>query len=173
MFAPPICRRRRRNTLSRSARSDEDGGNPTNIAASEASNPTQRCSRRRSTGGDGGKRFPVSPDPTKTAATQRTSQRAKRAIRHSTARSSLQAAGTFVTTPEKDTAEVVEIGLHPVTYPLLFRKRPPFVTERGPPAADDHPTCTAAEAGLGEPVVVRGDLECQARRRSVRVRVAP
>jgi hypothetical protein len=34
MFAPPICRRRWRNTLFRSAMSDEDGGNPANIAAS-------------------------------------------------------------------------------------------------------------------------------------------
>jgi hypothetical protein len=34
MFAPPICRRRWRNTFFRSVRSDEDGGNPANIAAS-------------------------------------------------------------------------------------------------------------------------------------------
>jgi hypothetical protein len=34
MFAPPICRRRWRNNAFRSVRSDEDGGNPANIAAS-------------------------------------------------------------------------------------------------------------------------------------------
>jgi DNA-binding Lrp family transcriptional regulator len=35
MFAPPICRRRWRDNVSRSARSDdEDGGSPANIAAS-------------------------------------------------------------------------------------------------------------------------------------------
>jgi hypothetical protein len=37
MFAPPICRRRLRNNAFRSAGSDEDGGNPANIAASGAS----------------------------------------------------------------------------------------------------------------------------------------
>ena len=42
MFAPPICRRRRRNTLLRSVGSDEDGVNPANIAASGASNQTER-----------------------------------------------------------------------------------------------------------------------------------
>jgi Rieske Fe-S protein len=45
MFAPPICRRRWPTTLFRSARSDEDGGNPASIAASEASNETQRDAR--------------------------------------------------------------------------------------------------------------------------------
>jgi hypothetical protein len=39
---PPICRRRWRNIAFRSASSDEDGGNPANIAASGASNRTQR-----------------------------------------------------------------------------------------------------------------------------------
>jgi hypothetical protein len=46
MFAPPICRRRWRNTLFRSVSSDEDGGNPANIAASGASNRTQRDPQR-------------------------------------------------------------------------------------------------------------------------------
>jgi hypothetical protein len=41
-------------TLFRSVSSDEDGGTTANIAASGASNQTQRCSRRRSAGGDGG-----------------------------------------------------------------------------------------------------------------------
>jgi hypothetical protein len=38
MFAPPICRKSWRNNAFRSASSDEDGGNPANIAASGASN---------------------------------------------------------------------------------------------------------------------------------------
>ena len=38
-------RRRRRNTLFRSVISDEDGGNPANIAASEASHAIQRDAR--------------------------------------------------------------------------------------------------------------------------------
>jgi len=38
MFAPPICRRRWRKNAFRSVRSDEDGGDPANIAASGASN---------------------------------------------------------------------------------------------------------------------------------------
>jgi hypothetical protein len=46
MFAPPICRRRWRNTLFRSVSSDEDGGNPASIAASGASNRTQRDPQR-------------------------------------------------------------------------------------------------------------------------------
>jgi hypothetical protein len=37
MFAPPIWRRRWRDNAFRPVRSDEDGGNPANIAASEAS----------------------------------------------------------------------------------------------------------------------------------------
>src|SRR5215211_6836197 len=62
MFAPPIspqiaraqrapaqgravCRRRWRNNALRSDRSDEDGGNPANIAASGASNQTERDAR--------------------------------------------------------------------------------------------------------------------------------
>jgi len=36
MFAPPICRRRWRNNAFRSVSSDEDGGNPANIAASSS-----------------------------------------------------------------------------------------------------------------------------------------
>jgi hypothetical protein len=44
-------------------------------------------------------------------------------------------------------------------------------SKRGPPSRRSA-TCAAAEAGLGEPVVVRGDLECPARRRSARLRVA-
>jgi hypothetical protein len=36
MFAPPICRRRWRNNAFRSAKSDEDGGNPANIAINTA-----------------------------------------------------------------------------------------------------------------------------------------
>jgi hypothetical protein len=46
MFAPPICRRRWRNEAFPSVRSDEDGGNPANIAASGASNQTQRDPQR-------------------------------------------------------------------------------------------------------------------------------
>jgi hypothetical protein len=46
MFAPPICRRRWRNNAFRSVSSDEDGGNPANIAASGASNQTQRDPQR-------------------------------------------------------------------------------------------------------------------------------
>ena len=42
MFAPPICRKRWRNTLFPSVSSDEDGDNPANIAASGASNRTKR-----------------------------------------------------------------------------------------------------------------------------------
>ena len=49
MFAPPICRRRWRNTLFRSVSSAEDGGNPANIAASGASNRTQTWSSPRNT----------------------------------------------------------------------------------------------------------------------------
>jgi hypothetical protein len=46
MFAPPICKGGDGGTtLFRSARSDEDGGNPANIAASGASNQTQRDAR--------------------------------------------------------------------------------------------------------------------------------
>ena len=57
MFAPPICRRRWRDNAFRTARSDEDGGNTANIAASGASNQTLRdaraalkhsCERRKS-----------------------------------------------------------------------------------------------------------------------------
>ena len=43
MFAPPICRRRWRNNAFRSVGSDEDGGNPANIAASGASHRTLRA----------------------------------------------------------------------------------------------------------------------------------
>ena len=104
----------------RSARSDEDGGNRANIAASEASNPTQRDVR------------------------------------------AAQGSGTRSSQLQKEnTAELSRSACTRVTDPLLFRKRPPFVTKRGPPAADDHSTCTAAEAGLGEPVVVRGDWSAQ------------
>jgi hypothetical protein len=46
MFAPPICRRRWRNNAFRSVSSDEDGGNPANIAASGASNQ-QRAMREQ------------------------------------------------------------------------------------------------------------------------------
>jgi hypothetical protein len=46
MFAPRICKGGDGGTtLFRSARSDEDGGNPANIAASGASNQTQRDAR--------------------------------------------------------------------------------------------------------------------------------
>ena len=48
-----------------------------------------RCSRRRSAGGEAEQRFSVPPDPTKTAATQRTSQRAERAIKRSAMREQL------------------------------------------------------------------------------------
>ena len=64
-------------TLLRSAGSDEDGGNQANIAASgsEQSNTAMFappiCRRRWAE-----QRFSVPPDPTKTAATKRTSPRA-------------------------------------------------------------------------------------------------
>jgi hypothetical protein len=45
MFAPPICRRSWRNNAFPFASSDEDGGNPANIAASGASNEIQRDAR--------------------------------------------------------------------------------------------------------------------------------
>jgi hypothetical protein len=45
MFAPPFCRGDGGTTLFRSASSDEDGGNPANIAASGASNQTLRDAR--------------------------------------------------------------------------------------------------------------------------------
>jgi hypothetical protein len=54
MFAPPICRRSRRNTHqdaelilrhNRFVGADEDGGFPANIAASAASHQTQRAQR--------------------------------------------------------------------------------------------------------------------------------
>jgi hypothetical protein len=48
MFAPPICRGRWRNNALPFVSSDEDGGNPANIAASGASNPTERDARAAS-----------------------------------------------------------------------------------------------------------------------------
>jgi hypothetical protein len=53
MFAPPICRRGRRNAArtelilrhNRFVGADEDGGSPANIAASAASHQTQRAQR--------------------------------------------------------------------------------------------------------------------------------
>src|SRR5687768_16906784 len=124
------CSRRRSaggdggTTLFRSARSDEDGGNPANIAASGASNqnramfappicrrrwrnnalPFRQIRRRRRQPSEhrrerseqskqsdvraadlqeemAEQRSSVPPDPTKTAATQRTSPRAERAIK--------------------------------------------------------------------------------------------
>ena len=56
MFAPPICRRSRRmcqeqSRFSRNNRfvgSDEDGGYPANIAASRASDQTQRAKQSNS-----------------------------------------------------------------------------------------------------------------------------
>jgi hypothetical protein len=45
MLAPPICRRSGGTTPFRPASSDEDGGNPANIAASGASNQKQRDAR--------------------------------------------------------------------------------------------------------------------------------
>jgi hypothetical protein len=77
------CSRRRSvggdggTTLFRSARSDEDGGNPANIAASEASNQTQRAIKHSDVRAAAlqeemaEQRFSVPPDPTKTAASQR------------------------------------------------------------------------------------------------------
>jgi hypothetical protein len=48
-----------------------------------------RCPRRRSAGGDGGTTLSVPPAPTKTAAAERTSQRAARAIKYSAMREQL------------------------------------------------------------------------------------
>jgi len=49
MFAPPICRRRWRNNVFRFVSSDEDGGNPANIAASgsEQSNTARAAQSQR------------------------------------------------------------------------------------------------------------------------------
>ena len=74
-------------TLFRSPRSDEDGGYPANIAASGASNQAVRDVRAADLQEEMVEwRFSVRPDPTKTAATQRTSQRAERAIKQSVSR---------------------------------------------------------------------------------------
>ena len=80
MFAPPGCRRRWRHNAFRSARSDEDGCDRADIAASGASNQTGDV-RAAAAGGDGGTTLFVPPGPTKTAATERTSQRVERAIK--------------------------------------------------------------------------------------------
>jgi len=48
IFAPPICRGDDGTTLFRSVSSEEDGGNPANIAASGASNQAQRDARAAS-----------------------------------------------------------------------------------------------------------------------------
>jgi len=87
-------------------------------------------------------------------------------------RERLQKGATFITS-RKTRVQLARIGLHPVTNPLLFRLRPPFETQNAGLQQQTITDCTAAEAGLGEPVVVRGDLECPARRRKVRVRAAP
>jgi hypothetical protein len=54
-----------------------------------------RCSRRRSAGGDGGTTLFRLSAPTKTAATQRTSLRAERAIQQSAMREQLQICGLW------------------------------------------------------------------------------
>jgi hypothetical protein len=74
----------------RSVSSDEDGGNPANIAASGASNRIQRDVRAADLQEEmPEQRFSVPSAPTKTAATQRTSQRAARAIEYSAMREQL------------------------------------------------------------------------------------
>jgi hypothetical protein len=72
MFAPPICRRRWRNNAFRSVSSDEDGGNPANIAASGASNQTQRDPQRAAASNQ------TQRDPQRAAASNQTQRIARR-----------------------------------------------------------------------------------------------
>ena len=106
-------------------------------------------------------------------AAARDSRRSQLATFPLTSAEQLGATHEICITSRKTRVQLVRIGLHPVTNPLLFRLRPPFEVKTRASSSRRSPTCTAAEAGLGEPVVVRGDLECPARRRKVRARVAP
>src|SRR5829696_8699070 len=85
----PRCSRRRSaggdggTTLFRSARSDEDGGNQRTSQRAERANSTRDVRAADLQEEMAEQRFSVPPDPTKTAATQRTSPRAERAIKQS------------------------------------------------------------------------------------------
>jgi hypothetical protein len=92
---------------------------------------------------------------------------------HARLREQLKKGETFATTPKKTRQKLSRSACTPLQIRYCFGSVHRLSQNAGLQQQTITQACTAAEAGLGEPVVVRGDLECQARRRSVRVRVAP